>query len=127
MSNAPIQIGLTRAQRKCLEIIKSHIKQFGQAPSYREIATMFGFKSTGRVTELLHALQERGWITFLPNRAHSITVLEKPTPRTGGYQLPLALDAALRRYCTEHGEKPEDVVADAVALFLDEAEGQVAA
>ena len=127
MSNAPIQIGLTRAQRKCLEIIKSHIEQFGQAPSYREIAKMFGFKSTGRVTMLLNGLRERGWITFLPNRAHSITVLEKATPRTGGYELPLALDAQLRRYCADNNEKPEDVVADAVALLLDEAEGQVAA
>lgn len=127
MTPAPIQIGLTRAQRKCLELIKSHIEQFGQAPSYREIAKMFGFKSTGRVTVLLNSLQERGWITFLPNRSRSITVLEKPTPRTGGYELPLALDAALRSYCAGTGEKPEDVVADFVALGLDEAEGQVAA
>lgn len=127
MSDAPIRIGLTKAQRECLEAIKSHIAQFKQPPSYREIAKMFNFKSTGRVTELLRSLQERGWITFLPNRARSITVLEKASPRTGGYELPLALDAALRRYCTGTGEKPEDVVADAVALLLDEAEGQVAA
>lgn len=127
MSNAPIRIGLTKVQRQCLEGIERHIEQFRQPPSYREIATMFGFKSTGRVTELLRGLQERGWITFLPGRAHSITVLDKPTPRTGGYELPLALDAALRRYCTSTGEKPDDVVADFVALGLDEAEGQVAA
>ena len=88
---------------------------------------MFDFKSTGRVTEVLRALQERGWITFIPGRARSITVLEKASPRTGGYDLGLALDAKLRRYCTDSGEKPEDVVADAVALFLDQAEGQVAA
>lgn len=88
---------------------------------------MFGFKSTGRVTEILRGLQERGWITFLPGRARSITVLDKAIPRTGGYDLPLALDAQLRRYCTSTNEKPEDVVADAVALLLDEAEGRVAA
>lgn len=127
MSNAAIRIGLTTAQRDCLEAIERHIEQFKQPPSYREIAKMFGFKSTGRVTELLRSLQERGWITFLPNRARSITVLDKPSSRTGGYELPLALDAKLRRYCAETRENPEDVVADAVALLLDEAEGQVAA
>lgn len=88
---------------------------------------MFGFKSTGRVTEVLRGLQERGWITFIPGRAHSITVLDKANPRTGGYTLPLALDAQLRRYCTDTREDPEDVVADAVALLLDQAEGDVAA
>lgn len=127
MSNAPIRIGLTTCQRECLEGIERHIKQHGQPPSYREIANMFGFKSTGRVTELLRGLQERGWITFLPGRAHSITVLDKATPRTGGYELPLALDAQLRRYCADRQEKPEDVFVDAVTLFLDEAEGEVAA
>ncbi|UPJ65266.1 hypothetical protein [Bradyrhizobium sp. 191] len=127
MTQAPIRIGLTTAQREFLEAIEGHIAQHRQPPSYREIAKMFGFKSTGRVTEVLRALQERGWITFLPGRARSITVLDKASPRTGGYELPLALDAALRRYCTGTGEKPEDVVVDAVALLLDEAEGQVAA
>ncbi|MBW7968152.1 hypothetical protein [Bradyrhizobium sp. BR 10289] len=127
MSTAPIRIGLTTAQREILEGIERHIAQHNQPPSYREIAKMFGFKSTGRVTEVLRALQERGWVTFIPGRARSITVLEKASPRTGGYQLPLALDAALRRYCTSTGETPQDVVADAVALFLDEADGQVAA
>lgn len=127
MSNAPIRIGLTTVQRQVLEGIESHIAQHRQSPSYREIANMFGFKSTGRVTEVLRGLQERGWITFIPGRAHSITVLEKPSPRTGGYDLGLALDAALRRYCTDTGEKPEDVVADAVALFLDQAEHEAAA
>lgn len=127
MSNAPIRIGLTKSQREILDGIERHIAQFHQPPSYREIAEMFGFKSTGRVTEVLRALQERGWITFLPGRARSITVLDKASPRTGGYTLPLALDAALRRYCTDTGEKPEDVVADFVALGLDEAEGEVAA
>lgn len=127
MSKAPIRIGLTTVQREVLEGIERHIAQHRQPPSYREIAKMFDFKSTGRVTEILRGLQERGWLTFIPGRAHSITVLDKPSPRTGGYELPLALDAALRRYCTGTGEKPEDVVADAVALLLDEADGQVAA
>ncbi|MET4206887.1 hypothetical protein [Bradyrhizobium sp. LA2.1] len=127
MSNPAIRIGLTTTQREFLEGIERHIEQHRQPPSYREIAKMFGFKSTGRVTEVLRGLQERGWITFLPGRARSITVLDKASPRTGGYELPLALDAQLRRYCTDMGEKPDDVVADAVALLLDAAEGQVAA
>lgn len=127
MTPAPIRIGLTARQRECLELIERHQAMFKQTPSRRELANMLGLKSPGRVVELLRGLQERGWITFLPRRARSITLLSEPTPRTGGYELPLALDAALRRYCTGTGEKPEDVVADAVALLLDEAEGQVAA
>ncbi|MET4199100.1 hypothetical protein [Bradyrhizobium sp. LA6.12] len=127
MTPAPIRIGLTARQRECLELIERHQFTFKQTPTRRELAKMLGLKSPGRVVELLRGLQERGWITFLPRRARSITLLAEPTPRTGGYELPLALDAALRRYCAGTGEKPEDVVADAVALLLDEAEGQVAA
>ncbi|MDD1534591.1 MULTISPECIES: LexA family protein [unclassified Bradyrhizobium] len=127
MSNAPIRIGLTKCQREMLEGIEAYIAQHNQPPSYREIANMFGFKSTGRVTEVLRALQERGWITFIPGRARSITVMEKVSPRTGGYDLGLALDAKLRRFCADTNQRPEDVVADAVALLLDQEEGQVAA
>ena len=39
------------------------------------------------------------------------------------YTLPPELQEALARHCAETGDKPADVIRDAIALHLDEAEG----
>lgn len=124
-SPAPARVGLTERQRDCFDIIERHIAQFRHAPTTREIAKAMNLKSGGRVHYLLAALQERGWIVFLPRRARSITIV--PDTSASGYVLPPAIDARLRAHCAATDENPADVLADAVTLFFDEAEGSVAA
>lgn len=121
-----IRMSLTARQRDCFEVIQHHIENLGQAPSRRELARLLGLRSPGHVILLLTALQERGWITMLPNRARSITIVPEDAA-CPGHVLPPLVEAKLRAHCAASGEKPDDVVADAVALFFDEAEGRVAA
>jgi SOS-response transcriptional repressor LexA len=121
----PARIGLTAAQRTCFNAIERHIALFGLSPTSRELAKVMGLKSHASVYNVLVALRERGWITFLPRKNRSITIV--PDAASAGYVLPAELDAMLRTHCAATGENPADVVADAVALFFDEAEGSVAA
>lgn len=122
----PARINLTGRQRDCLNAIERHIALFGHSPTSRELAKFMGQKHHGSVYSLLVALQERGWITFIPRKKRSITIVPPPQP-SPGYVLPAAIDAKLRAHCTATGEEPADVLADAVTLFFDEAEGCVAA
>ncbi len=117
----PARVGLTQRQRDCLTAIKTHINVHGVSPSIKEIAIAMNSKSRGRVHSILVALQERGWISFLPRKVRSIVVVPDSGPL---YSLPPDVQRALRIYCVTHGEDPASVVADAVALHLDEAEEQ---
>jgi repressor LexA len=66
--------GLTPRQRDVLNFILAHDKAHGFAPSIREIGLGVGIKSAGRVSDLLNALDKRGYITRLPHRSRSIVV-----------------------------------------------------
>jgi SOS-response transcriptional repressor LexA len=121
----PARINLTGRQRDCFNAIERHIALFGHSPTSRELAKVMGLKYHASVHNILVALQERGWISFIPRKNRSITIV--PSPAEPGYVLPAALDAKLRAHCAATGEDPADVVADAVTLFFDEAEGSVAA
>jgi SOS-response transcriptional repressor LexA len=120
------RVGLTERQHDCFLVIQQHIHNFRHAPTSREIARIMGLKSPGRVHHLLVALQERGWITFLPCKPRSIALVPRPVPEAF-FKLPPDVEAKLLKHCCATGEDPADVLTDAVALFLDEAEGSVAA
>jgi SOS-response transcriptional repressor LexA len=122
----PARVGLTDRQLACFRAIEAHIADHRHAPSSRELAKAMGLSSPGRIHVLLVALQERGWITFLPGRARSIAILTEPNAAST-YTLPPKVEAALQAHCRAMGDDPAAVVADAVALMLDEAEGSVAA
>lgn len=118
--------GLTPRMFECFKAIEQYIAINQHSPSYTELRNAMGLKTKGRIHEYLMALQARGWITFKPRLQRSIAIV----PGAGdycGYVLPSRVEAALRAHCNETGENPTDVVADAVALFVDEAEGSVAA
>jgi repressor LexA len=53
-------MALTEKQQKVLDFIQGYSLQEGEAPSQREIAEHFGFKSLGTVQDYLKALQARG-------------------------------------------------------------------
>lgn len=72
-------IGLTRRHHDCLAFIsKSMRENEGFCPSYDEIMRALGLKSKSGVQQIIKALEERGHIRRLPNRARAIEVLVQP-------------------------------------------------
>lgn len=67
--------GLTRAQADLLGFIETYIAETGLSPTFGEMAAAMDLRSKSSVHQLLNALEERGCITRLVNRAQSITVL----------------------------------------------------
>jgi SOS-response transcriptional repressor LexA len=109
--------GLTPRQRDCLAAIESYIAVNRCSPSIEDLRTRIGLSSKGRVTVIVQALKDRGYIRFKPRLSRTITL----EPRPPG-ELPPHIEAKLRRYCASTGDDPGDVVADAVTLFLDQME-----
>lgn len=113
----PARVGLTRRQLDYLTFIKAYIAQHGIAPTYSEIAMAMNTRTKGRIHEVLTALMERGHIIFKARTTRSIVVV----PDAGSlYGLPSELQRRLSDHCAANGEDPAAVVADAVALHLDE-------
>lgn len=78
------QFGMTPMQAKCLQVIRTGIEAEGVAPSYEKIAAALGLASKAGVYRLVTALVERGYLTKLPNRKHSLAlVLPKKSPLAG--------------------------------------------
>ncbi len=120
------RIGLTPRQQDCFNAIQDHLLRHGVAPSYDELRVALGVSSKGVVNRLVISLRERGWITYYDHRARSIAIVG--ATEVTGYELAPKVEAALHAYCRRHGElNPSAVVSDAVALFLDEAAGSIAA
>ena len=71
---------LTQKQELILDYIKSYIADHeGVSPSFDEICKALHISSKGRIHEVLIALEERGHIHRLPNRARAIKIVETAT------------------------------------------------
>lgn len=113
-------VGLTPHQKQTLDFLRAYKAEHAVFPTFSEIAAHVGAKSNSRVSEILVALAERGYIRRLPNKARAIELIDI---ESAGASLPPHIEARLRSYCAERGEHPADVIADAVVLHLDEVEG----
>lgn len=122
---APGKLGLTPRMLDCLNAIKAHIARYGAAPAYTDLMVALDVRSKGTINRLVYALQARGWIIFREGLNRTIAIV--PDAVTRPYTLPAEVEAKLLRHCCATNEDPADVLADAVALFLDEAEGSIAA
>lgn len=71
---APSKPGLTAKQAQLLDFIKSSIEEAGVAPSFEAMAAHVGLASKSGVFRLLGALEERGYITRMRNRARAISL-----------------------------------------------------
>lgn len=70
-----IKAGLTRRQHDCLQFIEEFTAKHSISPSYYEIMLELGLKSKSGVYRLIHALEERGYISLLRGRARAIACL----------------------------------------------------
>lgn len=110
--------GLTPRQRAALNFITAYIEQHRCSPSMADIAAALQNKSKSTAYRLVQELKERGYITA--SRLPRSIFLASDLPPSPGYTLPPKVQAILAGYCAASGERAEDVVADAVALHLDE-------
>lgn len=69
---------LTAKQRELLLFIDDRLKQGGISPSFDEMREALDLKSKSGVHRLISALEERGFIRRLPNRARALEILKLP-------------------------------------------------
>jgi len=69
---------LTAKQQQLLLFIKQHLDKGGVSPSFEEMKDALDLKSKSGIHRLISALEERGFIRRLPNRARALEVLKLP-------------------------------------------------
>jgi len=69
---------LTQKQKDLLLLIDNRIKAVGVPPSYDEMKDHLGLASKSGIHRLITALEERGFIRRLPNKARALEVLKLP-------------------------------------------------
>ena len=73
---------LTAKQRELLLFIDHRLKESGISPSFDEMREARDPKSKSVVHRLISALEERGFIRRLPNRARALEVLKRPETKS---------------------------------------------
>src|SRR5579864_2068992 len=69
---------LTRKQYELLMFIHERVRESGISPSFDEMKDALDLKSKSGIHRLISALEERGFIRRLPNRARALEVLKLP-------------------------------------------------
>ena len=80
---------LTAKQRELLLFIDARLKESGISPSFDEMREALDLKSKSGVHRLISALEERGFIRRLPNRARALEVLKLPEVRPSATVVPI--------------------------------------
>ncbi|HEX8058917.1 MAG TPA: LexA family transcriptional regulator, partial [Novosphingobium sp.] len=75
---------LTRKQHELIRFIQTRLEESGVSPSFEEMKEALDLKSKSGVHRLISALEERGFIRRLPNRARALEVLKQPEDITSG-------------------------------------------
>lgn len=68
--------GLTRRQRRVLEVIRHSVQARGYPPSVREIGQEVGLNSPSSVAHQLKALEAKGYLRRDPNRPRAMEILD---------------------------------------------------
>ncbi|WP_112664135.1 transcriptional repressor LexA [Microvirga flavescens] len=69
---------LTRKQHELLRFIHERLRESGVPPSFDEMKDALDLKSKSGIHRLITALEERGFIRRLPNRARALEVIRLP-------------------------------------------------
>ncbi|MGQ3671080.1 transcriptional repressor LexA [Xanthobacter sp. TB0136] len=114
---------LTRKQYDLLRFIHERVKETGVPPSFDEMKEALDLRSKSGIHRLITALEERGFIRRLPNRARALEVVRLPdsvSPGIGGRSSargfsPSVIEGSLGRvHSVPEGE--EDAPAQGVAV-----------
>ncbi|WP_088184079.1 transcriptional repressor LexA [Sphingobium sp. Z007] len=69
---------LTPKQQELLSFIQTRLDEGGVSPSFEEMKDALDLRSKSGIHRLINALEERGFIRRLPNRARALEVLKLP-------------------------------------------------
>ena len=75
---------LTRKQYELLRFIHERLKESGVPPSFEEMKEALDLRSKSGIHRLITALEERGFIRRLPNRARALEVIRLPDSAAPG-------------------------------------------
>jgi repressor LexA len=73
---------LTAKQHELLHFIQQKLDASGISPSFEEMKEALGLKSKSGIHRLISALEERGFLRRLPNRARALEVIKVPEAAT---------------------------------------------
>lgn len=88
-------------QQEILEFVSSFMAENGYAPTVREIGHAVGLRSTATVSYHLAQLQEKGHLSFEPNKKRAISA---PLPRAGQIPILGVVTAGIPILATENRE-----------------------
>lgn len=74
---------LTRKQAELLRFIHERMRESGVPPSFDEMKDALDLRSKSGIHRLIMALEERGFIRRLPNRARALEVIKMPEASGG--------------------------------------------
>jgi repressor LexA len=69
---------LTAKQHELIQFIQKRLEETGISPSFEEMKEALDLKSKSGVHRLISALEERGFLRRLPNRARALEVIREP-------------------------------------------------
>ena len=109
---------LTRKQHELLRFIHERLREAGVPPSFDEMKDALDLKSKSGIHRLITALEERGFIRRLPNRARALEVIRMPetgaAPQRGRFS-PSVVEGGLSRARSAPPE-PQDARAKSLSI-----------
>lgn len=106
---------LTKKQSDLLRFIHERLKESGVPPSFDEMKDALDLRSKSGIHRLILALEERGFIRRLPNRARALEVLRLPEsatphggPTRGAKFSPAVIEGNLGRVRPLHERREEE-------------------
>ncbi|WP_408591158.1 transcriptional repressor LexA [Novosphingobium sp.] len=122
---------LTRKQHELLTFIQLRLEESGISPSFEEMKEALDLKSKSGVHRLISALEERGFIRRLPNRARALEVIREPetsvTRKPKSNPLPAAVNDAASSASVVLGGKTSKPAAPANDVIELPLHGRIAA
>ena len=106
---------LTRKQYELLRFIHERLKETGVPPSFDEMKDALDLRSKSGIHRLITALEERGFIRRLPNRARALEVIRLPetvapamgSPRNRGGFSPNVIEGSLGKVAKVPSDKED--------------------
>ena len=96
---------LTRKQHELLRFIHERLRETGIPPSFDEMKDALDLKSKSGIHRLITALEERGFIRRLPNRARALEVIRFPDTAASAGQRHFHAESRRRRARTVQGRR----------------------
>lgn len=98
---------LTAKQHELLRFIQRRLEDTGISPSFEEMKDALDLKSKSGVHRLISALEERGFIHRLPNRARALEVLRQPENLAPAARRAAATSGAVAKATTPPAARPQ--------------------